>query len=194
MGELAVIITETAMTALILYLPRLMRLKRETAESFCAGFCMAEAISGLCGRCAWTYSVVFGEMMGLVMLSITTLGALLLFELLSGRHSGLLLTSLYIFFSSADSEYIAYEKPIINASAQGIRMGCAGLKEAEGRKTVLLLLCAAAGNIAGTFSARMPAAFSVIAACGLLSKAIKDISSDRYCMIGAAAACVLVYL
>ncbi len=194
MGEFAAVTAETAMTALALYLPRLMRLEKEKTESFCAGFCIAEAISRLCGRCAWTYSVVFGEIMGFVMLSITTLGALLLFGLLSGRHSGLLLTSLYIFFSSADSEYIAYEKPIINASAEGVRLGCTGLRDAEGKKTVLLLLCAAAGNIAGIFSTRMPAAFSVIASCGLLSRGMKEISSDRCCVMGAAAACVLAYL
>ena len=175
-------------------IPRIVPKKKEQIDSFCAGFCTAEALAVLCGRCAWMYSVVFGELFGFVMLSVTVLGAVCLFNLLSGANSNLLLTSIYVFFSSAESEYQPLDTPIINAMAKGVRLGGSGMSDSGGKRTAVLLVFAAAGCFVSVYGNGMPSAFGAISCCALLCRGMKNISSDRHCCIGAAVACLLSYL
>ncbi len=162
-------------------------------RSFWAGFCMAEGIAGLCGRCTWMYSVVFGELFGFVMLAVTVVGGTALFSLLSGTGS-LLLTSFYIFFFSAESEYQLMETPIISAAAKGMRTGLAGLNDTAGKKLPILLASSAAGNLLSMSDTQLPAAFAAISCCALLAAGIKNVSADRWCAAGAVTACLLAYL
>ena len=175
-------------------IPYAMPKREEKIKNLCAGFCTARAAAQLCGRCAWTYSVVFGELPGMLMLAVTAAGSIALFEMLSGERSDLILASVYTFFSAAESEYTAHDGSIINEAAEGVRMGLAGISEAGGKRTLLLCAMAAAGTAAGCFGAEMPAAFSAISCCALLVKGIRNISADRWCIVGASAACILSYL
>lgn len=174
--------------------PYLIPKKKEQTDSFCAGFCVAEALAVLCGRCAWMYSVVFGELLGFIMLAVTILGAVCLFELLSGAHSNLLLMSLYVFFSSAENEYLPLDTPIINALAKGVRLGGAGMSDAGGKRTAVMLAFAVAGSFVSLCGTQMPSAFAAVSCCALLCRGMKGISADRYCCMGAAVACLLSYL
>ncbi len=174
--------------------PRLIPEKEEHLKRFCAGFCIAEALSVLCGRCAWTYSVVFGECIGFFMLTVTVLGAVCLFELLSGCHSKLLLTALYVFFSSAENEYISADASIISSSAEGLSLGFVGMNDSHGKKKAVLIAFATIGNLISLFGSPMPSAFAAISCCALLCRGMKDIAADKYCCLGTTAACLLSYL
>ncbi len=193
MGSAVMIAIKTAVTAVLWLLTYYMPCSKEKIKSFCAGFCFAEAVTGLCGRCSWMYSVVFGERLGFVMLAATAVGALLLFELLSGEHSSSMLTALYIFFSSAESEYISAGAPIINLTVQGLRTGAVGLNEAISRRWMLPLAAAIAGNAASLMNTRLPAAFAAISCCALLHCAVKNFVPERSSLLGAALACLLAY-
>lgn len=167
--------------------------KREKTESFCAGFCVAEAITGLCGRCSWMYSVVFGEYLGFVMLTVTVAGAMVLFGFLSEK-GGTLLSAIYIFFSSAELEYVSAEVPIINTAAKGIRLGCVGAGGKSWGGMAAMLVSAVSGSLLTFCGTKIPVAFSAISCCALLTKGIKNISCGKWCCVGSAAAVVLAYL
>ncbi len=139
------------------------------------------------------YSVVFGELFGFIMLAVTVAGALALFGLLSGERSGVLLVAVYMFFSSAENEYTYADTPIINTAVQTLRMGAAGMGEAMGRKTVILLVSMLAGGIVSLSGTSLPAALGAISCCALLYNGVRNIYSDLPCLIGAAAACILAY-
>lgn len=187
-------VVKTVIMCAVWYTSHLMPSKAEQLRHLCAGFCVAEALSVLSGRCAWMYSVVFGEYMGFLMLTVTVFGAVCLFELLSGSHSRLLLTTLYVFFSSAESEYISSDTPIISALADGVSHGIVGINDSRGKGFALLLAFAAIGNFANLSGAQMPSAFAAISCCALLCRGMKDIAADRYCCFGAVVACLLSYL
>lgn len=166
-------------------------------KSFCVGFCIAEAVSGLCGRCAWTYSVVFGELFGFIMLAVTAAGAIGLFYLLSGENGSMLLNALYILFSSAGTEYLSGDTPIIKTISEGVRLGCVGMSERKIKHAVLMAVCAFAGQLWCMTGTQIPASFSAISCCALLCAGIKSIDADmlKYaCCIGAVSACLLAYL
>lgn len=194
MEKVIMIIIKTAVIALLWRLPYYLPIKKEEKiKSFCAGFCMAEAISVLCIECTWMYSVVFGEAIGFFILSATVAGSLLLFSLLSGKNGGVLLTAVYMFFSSAESEYDPTSAPIINIAAHTLRMGAAGADEATGKRAVILLFSAFAGGVISLAENQLPAAFGAISCCALLCNGIRNISHSPSCLIGAAAACLLAY-
>lgn len=187
------IIIKTAVSALLWRLPHYLPIKEEKIKSFRAGFCMAEAIAVLCTECAWMYSVVFGEITGFLMLTLTVAGSLLLFCLLSGKTSSVLLTALYLFFSSEKSEYNPAPESIINTSAGILRIGIAGVNEAKGKRWIILCLSVLAGGMLSISDASLPTAFRAIACSALLYGASRNISCEMPCIAGCACACILAY-
>ncbi len=193
MEQTIMIMLKTAAISVVWLLGRFFNVNNDTIKGFFAGFCMAEALTVLCGRCSWIYSVVFGELPGFLMLAVTIAGSLLLFSFFSGEKSGVVLTGLYIFFSSIENEYNAVQTPIINTTAHALRLGAAGINEAKGKRISILIVLNVAGGLLSLSNQQMPAAFAAISCCALLYNAAKNISSEPCCLTGAAVACLLAY-